>query len=55
MIVKCVDHSISEPYDDFIFEKEYQVVEILDTKYCIIDEVNDRHYVNKNNFKVITK
>lgn len=55
MKAKCINVKIAKPYGDFTLNGEYEVVDILDDFYCVIDDVKDRHYVNKHSFKIIEK
>ncbi|NFO40813.1 hypothetical protein FDB42_12040 [Clostridium botulinum] len=53
MKAKCIDKNISEPYGDFILGKQYEIIEISEVGYCVIDEVKDRNYVDKKSFKIV--
>lgn len=53
MKVKCINGNIIKPYGDFTLGKEYMVVEELEDKYCVIDDVKDKNYVTKSSFKII--
>jgi len=55
MKAKCINDKIAKPYGDFTLNAEYEVVDILDNFYCVIDDVKDRHYVDKHSFKIIEK
>lgn len=53
MKVRCSDIKITGEYGDFTLNKDYEVIEVLEDMYCVIDDVRDRNYVKKDSFKVI--
>ena len=53
MKVKCTDIRIAGENGDFTLNRDYEVIEVLEDMYCLIDDIGDRNYVNKSSFETV--